>query len=308
MRPRIVSSIRLSGPVERELSTFSETVSPAEAEGALISAAVHVDAAYLDAAPNLRIISTTAVGHDTIDLEQVARRGIVLTNGRGASSDAVADFAFGLIFMLQRQILEILSWTRAGKWGFNEPTYVRGLTGKQLGVVGLGEIGKELIVRARAAKMDVVYYNRRRRADEAAIGATLVTLDELLTTSDVIVALVPLSLATKGMFGIREFKKMKPSAYFINVARGAVVDTDALAVALRDKLISGAAIDVSDPEPLPITHPLFDLGNVIITPHIASKTCESREQRKMVAVKNLAAFFAGDPLLTKVSLPTPRRS
>jgi len=303
MRPRIVSSIRLSGPVERELSAFSEPASLAEAEGALISAAVRVDADYLDAAPNLRIISTTAVGHDTIDLEQVARRGLVLTNGRGVSSDAVADFAFGMVFMLQRRLLEVLDWTRAGKWECSEPTYARGLTGKTLGIVGLGEIGRELAARARAAKMDVIYHNRRRRADEEAIGATLVTFDKLLRTSDVIVVLVPLSSGTTGLFGIHEFMKMKPSVYFINVARGAVVNTDALISALRDKLIAGAAIDVFDPEPLPRAHPLFALENLVITPHVGNKTFESREQRTVVAVKNLAAFFEHSPLLTEVSLP-----
>jgi glyoxylate reductase len=173
----------------------------------------------------------------------------------------------------------------------------REVHGSTLGILGLGRIGEQVARRARAFDMTVLYHNRQRRpAVEAALGVRYVSRDELLATADYVVLTVPLTPATHGLIGRAELARMKPTACLINVARGAVVDKDALTDALTARTIFAAALDVTDPEPLPRDHPLLRLDNVIITPHLGSAAEQTRRRMAEVSVENLLAGLAGRPL------------
>ena len=219
----------------------------------------------------MRAICSATVGYDNIDVDECTRRGIAVSNSRGSLTEAVADVAFLHVIAAYRHIGEGTAWARDGRWMSGPAPMGDDLAGSTLGIVGMGAIGMALAKRARASGMTIVYSNRGRRADDEAVGAQHVPFDELLRTATCIVVLVPLNGETRGMFGAAQFASMR-SAYFVNVSRGAVVDTQALYDALVAKHVAGAALDVTDPEPLAADHPLFTLPNVFITPHIGSAT------------------------------------
>jgi glyoxylate reductase len=273
----------------------------ANAGGVLSSSNVPIDAAFLAEAPALRIVAMQSVGYDNVDVPRLRERGIVLTNSRGSLVEAVADLTFGLVIIAVRQLGPAIAWARDGRWlAHGDPPYSRDLEGATLGVVGFGAIGVALARRARASKMNVVYHTRTPRADDAQTGGAYRAFDALLAEADCVVALLPLTPHTRGMFGDAAFARMKPSAAFVNAARGPICDTDALLRALEQKQIAGAVLDVTDPEPLAPGHPLYAREDVVITPHVGSATVQTRTRMAMLAAENLLAFAAGEPLLTPV--------
>ncbi|MBV8600877.1 MAG: D-glycerate dehydrogenase, partial [Candidatus Eremiobacteraeota bacterium] len=259
----------------------------AEADGVYLDSELRVDAAFLDSAPRARVIASKSVGYDLVDLAELKKRGVPFSNARGSLTETVADLVFCLVVMIMRDILRGIDWVRTGKWMEDQPPLAVDPAGKILGIVGLGAIGSAIARRARAAGMEIAYYNRHRRADDGELGARYLAFDDLLREADCVVVMIPLSAESKGMFGAREFDLMKPTAFFVNGARGRIVDTQALYEALVTKQIAGAATDVTDPEPLPPNHPLLALENAIVTPHIASATVETRNRMAHLAVENL---------------------
>ncbi|OUM88088.1 MAG: D-glycerate dehydrogenase [Bacillus thermozeamaize] len=269
----------------------------ADAEGLFLSGKIRLDEELLSFAPRLKVAVQAAVGYDNVDVEACTRRGIPFGNTPGVLVDATADLAFALVLNSMRRITEGWDMVRRGEWKnlFDIP-FGSDLAGKWLGIVGMGRIGEAVARRAQAFKMRVQYTNRKRRADEAEIGAVYVPFEQLLQTSDVIVVLTPLTDETRGMFGEEQFRLMKPTARFVNVARGAIVQTEALYRALKEGWIAYAALDVTDPEPLPGDHPLLQLPNLLITPHVGSATDETRDRMALLATDNLLAGLAGKPL------------
>jgi glyoxylate reductase len=265
-----------------------------DADGLFSSGDVRVDEELLAAAPRLKVISQSSVGYDNVDVEACTRRGVPFGNTPGVLVEATADLTFGMLLTSARRIHEGWEWVRSGRWT-EEASFPFGvdLCGKTLGIVGMGDIGAAVARRAQASCMRVIYHNRTRRSDEAAVGAVYAEFGELLETSDFIVVLVPLNAATQGMFGQAEFARMKPTAYFVNASRGKVVQTEALVAALLERRIAYAALDVTDPEPLPAGHPLLALPNVLITPHIGSATHETRTRMAELAADNLIAGLQG---------------
>jgi glyoxylate reductase len=277
------------------------TAALADADGVLVSSAVPVDAAFLDRAPKLRIVATWSVGYDNVDLAALAARGVVLTNTSGSLVQAVADLTYALVIFAVRNLAVGLTWVRSGRWMQGNMPYGHDLEGATLGIVGLGTIGLAVAKRAQVSGMHVIYSNRNPRADDDVTGASFRTFDALLAEADCVVLLVPLTGETRGMFGDAQFARMKPTATLVNVARGAVVDTDALVRALQAKTIAGAALDVTDPEPLPPDHPLAALDNAVIVPHVGSATDETRARMAMLAAENLIAFIEGKEPPTRVA-------
>lgn len=267
-----------------------------EAEGLLTWLVDRVDEELLRRAPRLRVVSNYAVGVDNIDLEACTRRGIPVGHTPGVLTEAVADLTWGLILMVVRGLPGAMQDAREGRWGTWDPTQWLGseLYGKTLGVVGFGQIGQAVARRARGFGMRVLYTSRTPKPQaEKALQARLVPLETLLEQSDVVSLHVPLTPETRGMIDETALRRMKPSAYLINVARGQVVNTDALIRALREGWIAGAGLDVTDPEPLPPEHPLYHLPNCVITPHIGSATRETRKAMAHLASENLVLGVEG---------------
>lgn len=253
-----------------------------------------IDEELLDLAPELRVISQMAVGMDNIDVAACRRRGIVLGHTPDVLTETVADTAFALLCAVARQLVEAVDYVREGRWGPWEPYTLAGadVHGAVLGIVGMGRIGKAVARRASGFDMDVVYASR----SDADTAHRRLTLTELLSLADFVVLTVPLTAETTGLMGSEELDAMKRSAFLVNVSRGEVVVTDHLVRALQDGSIAGAALDVTDPEPLPAGHPLLDLDNCIVVPHIASASMSTRMAMGRLAVENLLAGLADEPL------------
>ncbi len=273
---------------------FRERLAGADAVLALLTD--RFDAATLDAAPRLRIVANMAVGYDNVDPEAAAARGIWVTNTPGVLAETTADFAFALLLAAARNVVTSERDTRAGGWKTWSPTAFLGpdVHGATLGIVGFGEIGQAVARRASGFRMRVLYTSRTRKpALEAELGVEWRELPELLAESDFVSLHTPLTAETRHLIGRAEFEQMRRSAILVNTARGPVVDQDALVDALRTGQVAGAALDVTDPEPLPLDHPLFELPNVIITPHIASASFATRSRMASMAAENILAALDG---------------
>ena len=263
---------------------------------------VKVDAELLAHAPKLRVIAQSSVGYDNVDVAACTASGVPFGNTPGVLTEATADLTFLLILSAARRLKESVAIVQDGKWT-STATMPLGvdLFGKTLGMVGLGQIGSAVARRASACGMKIIYHNRRRRSPDEENGALYVDFPQLLEQADFIVVLVPLSDQSRGMFGKQEFAKMKKTAFFINAARGAIVKTQELYEAVRDGMIAGCALDVTDPEPIPADHPLLQLPNAFITPHIGSATIETRNRMAMLAAENLILGLEKKPLKTCVN-------
>ena len=257
-----------------------------------------IDAAVLDAAgPSLEVVANVAVGYNNIDVAACRERGVVVTNTPDVLTNACADFTWALILAVTRRLGEGEREVRAGRWRGWALDHLLGmeLRGKQLGLVGLGRISRAVAAKAPAFGMSVAYTSRSATLD----GATALPLDRLLATSDVVSLHVPLTPATTHLIDQKALTKMRRSAYLVNTARGPVVDEGALAWALRERLIAGAALDVYEQEPV-VHADLFAIENVLLIPHLASATTETRTAMADLAVSNALAVLEGRPALTPV--------
>lgn len=258
-----------------------------------------IDAQLMDAAPGLKVISQCAVGYDNIDIQAAKARGIRVGNTPGVLTDATADFAFTLLLVAGRRVVEGMDYVRGGHWKTWGLTLLLGQDVWQatLGIVGFGRIGQAVARRARGFEMKILYTDAVRQPEaEKELGAEFCPLEELLKRADYVSLHTNLSAETRGLIGSQALRRMKPSAVLVNTSRGPVVDSQALYTALKEGWIAAAALDVTDPEPLPADHPLLSLPNLIVVPHIASATVTSRTRMALMAVRNLAAGLHGEPL------------
>jgi lactate dehydrogenase-like 2-hydroxyacid dehydrogenase len=259
-----------------------------------------VDAALMDAAgPGLSVISQMAVGYDNIDVTAATERGIPVGNTPGVLTETTADFAFALLMAAARRIVEGVAYVREGKWVTWGPTLLMGqdVHGATLGIIGFGRIGQEVARRARGFGMRVLFYDPSTRGQAgAALGAEKAPFAQVLAESDFLSLHVPLTEETRGMIGEAELKKMKRTVVLVNTARGPVVDPAALYHALRVGEIAYAALDVTDPEPIPPDDPLLTLDNCVVVPHIASSSRASRGKMATMAADNLTAGLQGERL------------
>ena len=275
-------------------------------DGLLCLLTDRIDGELMDAAgPQLRVISQIAVGYDNIDLAAARERGIPVGHTPGVLTEATADLAFTLLLAGARRIVEGAQYIREGKWETWEPETLLGadLDGATLGIIGLGRIGEAMAQRAvgfnlRVIASDPVFSDEeiRRR------GAEPVGLDDLLRQSDFVSVHTPLTPETRHLIDAAALAKMKPTAVLVNSARGPIVDLVALEAALRKGEIAHAALDVTDPEPIPADHPILSLPNVTIVPHIGSASVRTRDRMAEIAANNLLAGLRGEPLPHAVPL------
>ncbi|MFL5836034.1 MAG: 2-hydroxyacid dehydrogenase [Solirubrobacteraceae bacterium] len=279
---------------EHEVDVWPERTPPppdvlreraAHVDGLLALLTDLIDAALIESCPNLRVISNYAVGSDNVDLEAAAARGIPVGITPDVLTEATADLAFAGLLAAARRLPEALAAVREGRWQTWEPDWLLGhdVHGATLGIVGYGRIGRAVARRAHGFSMRILATPR-------------VPLDELLAQSDAVTLHVPLTSETRHLIDADALARMKPTAILVNTARGGVVDQQALARALHRGEIAGAALDVTDPEPLPPDHPLLEAPSLLVLPHIGSATHTARERMADLAVDNLLAGLAGAPL------------
>jgi phosphoglycerate dehydrogenase-like enzyme len=245
--------------------------------------------------PNLRLLSLWGTGTDNVDLAAAARHGVTVTNTPGVSALSVAEHALALLLTVARRVPQLDSEVRRGCWPRGQVTQMHG---KTLGIVGLGAIGRQFARLAAGIGMRVIAWTMH---PDAVVGYELVSLDDLLRSSDVVSLHLRLSAETRGFIGIREFEKMKRSAILINTARGAIVNEEAMIEALIAERIAGAGLDVFEAEPLPIGHPLARLENVVLTPHSAGITAEALESGLQLSIENVWNFLDGRPTHVVIS-------
>ncbi len=258
---------------------------------------------YMDWMPLLQVISNFGVGVDHIDLEGAKERGIPVGNTPHVLDGATADMTFALLLAGARNVVKGDHFARGADFAQYDPSFMLGqeVHGATLGIIGLGNIGREVAKRALGFSMKVIYHNRSRnkRAEED-LAAEYVALDELLSRSDFVALNMPLTEETRGMIGRRELGLMKNTAVLVNAARGGVIDHEALLECLQQGGLHAAALDVTDPEPLPRDHPLLALDNVVIMPHLGSATVQTREAMAERSVGNLLAGLEGRELISRV--------
>lgn len=262
-----------------------------------------VNGAMMDRLPGLRVISNYGVGVDHINVPDAAQRGIPVGNTPNILDGATADMGMALLLAAARRVVEGNCYARSPEFTVYDPGYMLGreVHSTTLGIIGLGNIGWQAARRARGFDMTVIYYNRRERPGALQqLGARYVSLDELLSQSDYVMLCSPLTAETRHLINAAALSKMKPNACLINIARGGIVDTGALYEALREKRIASAALDVTEPEPLPRDHPILGLDNLTIVPHLGSATIETRQKMAEISVKNLFAGLRGERLLHEV--------
>ena len=276
----------------------------ADAEVAVTLLTDKVDDAFLAAAPKLRMVANVAVGYNNIDVAACTARGVTVTNTPGVLTDATADLAMALLLMVTRRLGEgerLIRSNTPWKWGMFMMLGT-GVQGRRLGIVGMGGIGVALATRARAFGMEIVYHNRTAVDDatQQRLGASLVSLDELLTSSDVVSLNCPYSKATHHLIDAAALASMRRDSFLINTARGPIVDEAALVAALKNETISGAGLDVFEHEP--DVHPgLIELDNAVVVPHLGSATFETRGAMADLAANNVVALLAGEAALTAVN-------
>jgi hydroxypyruvate reductase len=258
-----------------------------------------VPRALLDQLPALEIVSIMGVGYDGVDVAAAIERKVPVTHTPNVLNDEVADLAIGLMLSVARRIPQADQYVRAGRWGKEGPfPLTRKMTGARLGIVGLGRIGQAIATRAEAFGMSIAYTARSAKA-ELKHYAYYPSAKELAAHVDFLVIITPGGAGTKHMINAEVMKALGPRGFLINVARGSVVDEEALVAALSEGVIAGAGLDVYEKEPHPL-EALWSMDNVVLTPHMASGTRETRQAMADLAVNNLRAHFAGQPLLSPV--------
>ncbi|MFG0333285.1 MAG: 2-hydroxyacid dehydrogenase [Maioricimonas sp. JB049] len=258
-----------------------------------------VDGPFLDRFPNVKIVSNHGVGVDHIDVAAAAEREIPVGNTPGCLDRSTADMTIALLLAAARNVVIGDEYARSPEFTQYDPSILIGheVSGSTLGIIGMGRIGQHVARRAKAFDMKVIYYNRNPNADaEQALGVEYAALFEILETSDFVTLNCPLTPETEGLIGDAEFELMKSSAILVNMARGPVVNTEALYRALTTGQNAAAAVDVTDPEPLPRDHPLLGLKNLVITPHLGSASDRTRRRMLELTAENLRAGLLGHPL------------
>lgn len=258
-----------------------------------------IDAGLLDAAPHLRAISQMAVGVDNIDIAACTSRGIPVGHTPDVLTEATADFAFGLLLTAARRIPQARDYVRQGRWRRWSPDMLLGhdVHGSTVGILGLGRIGAAVGRRALGFGAQILYHNRTPDPQvEKQLNARYCSLDELLKQSDHVVTLCPLTSETYHLINAERLAQMKPHATLVNCARGPVVHLDDLCEALQGGVIASAAIDVTEPEPIPSDHPILGLQNCVVTPHIGSASVVSRSAMGDLAAHNLVVALEGKPM------------
>jgi len=258
-----------------------------------------VDGTLMDRLPNLKIISNHGVGVDHIDVAAARLRSIPVGNTPGCLDASTADMTMALMLATARNVVVGDHFARSPEFTHYDPAQWIGyeVSGSTLGIIGLGRIGRQVAQRARAFDMKVLYHNRKPvEQAERELGVIYTPFDELLRQSDFVSLNCPLTPETTGLIGTRELGLMKPTAILLNMARGPVVDHDALYAALHSRRIAAAGLDVTHPEPLPRNHPLLGLSNIVITPHLGSASNRTRNRMMQMTVENLQAGLRGDPL------------
>ncbi len=308
-RPRIIVSVPVPEDLRAELAARFDIVDvpvgvppadalPAELRagilGQLITPQTRVDENLMQSLPSLRVSSNFAVGYDNVDLQAANRHKVLICNTPNVLNNAVADVILGLMLCLARNLVAGDAFVRSGAWTRGPFPLTHDIRGKTFGLLGMGRIGRVAARGAQAFDMKVIYHNRRQDEQAEAQGlASYVDRDTLFRTADVLCVLVPLTAETRHSVGAREFGMMKPTAYLINTARGAVLDEAALVEALRSGRIAGAGLDVMETEPLPADSPLCSLPNVVLQAHVGSATHETRRAMIELAVHNLIDALSG---------------
>lgn len=316
MKPRIYVTRQLPEVVMAELAEWADVSSHPQADapvpradllravqgqnGLLTLITERVDAELLEAAgPSLHIVANMAVGYDNIDVTAATARGVSVTNTPGVLTETTADLTFALLLAAARRVPEAERTLRGGEWQTWSPMMLTGqdVHGATIGIVGMGRIGEAVARRAAGFAMNIIYASRRRHPEvEDKLAATWLPLDALLQRADFVVLLTPLTDETRHLIGRRELEQMKPTATLINTARGPIVDEQALEWALRSGHIWAAGLDVFEREPIAPDHPLLQLHNVVLLPHIGSASIQTRLRMARLAAHNLrVALCGGDP-------------
>lgn len=286
----------------RELTKEELLHKVSDVNGVLCQLTDIIDEQVLTAAKKAKIFANYAVGYNNIDVKAAEEKGITITNTPGVLTDTTADLAWALLFAASRRVVEADRFTREGKFRIWSPDLFLGqdITGKTLGVIGAGRIGKAFAKKSTGFEMKILYYNRTRDEEfEKELGAEYVDKETLLKQSDFISIHVPLTKETEHLIGEKEFKLMKNSAVLINTARGPVVDEKALVNALNEKQLWAAALDVYENEP-EIEEGLKKLDNIILVPHIGSASMETRTKMGEMAAKNIIAVLNGEKAINEV--------
>ncbi len=266
-----------------------------DAEGVLCTPRVRGDAEFFDAAPNLRVLSTTSVGYDPFDIPEATKHGVVVCHTPGVLTDAVANLTTAITLTLALRLKENEAHVRSGGWARRDPLPGLGidLQGKTFGVIGFGRIGQEVTRRMQAFKMRTIWYDVFDKPHPSAPASEYRPLDQLLAEADFVSLHTNLDTSTRHMIGEAQLAKMKPTAYLVNTARGGLVDQAALTEALQGGAIAGAGLDVLESEPPSPDELIYTLPNVVCYPHIGSATHETRRAMRELAVENLLAVLAG---------------
>jgi len=283
---------------ERKFSSSELAAKLAGQDAVIVGLKDRIGAAEVGGAERLRIVANLAVGYDNIDLDAMSAAGIAVSNTADVLNESVADYAWALLLGAARRMTAAERWLREGRWHTTEFKAWLGadVRGRTLGILGMGRIGQAIARRAVGFGMPVIYHNRSplRVAEELACNARHVDKQQLLRESDFLALALPLTAQTRHAIGAAELALMKPTAMLINIARGGIVDDAALAAAVRERRLAGAALDVFEGEPK--VHPeLLALDNVLLSPHIASATTETRRAMTSVAVDNVLSMFGHGP-------------
>ncbi len=284
LRP-LADVIRVSGDYTEQLKDAT----------VLLAAGEKVNDEYLKKAPKLKLVSRFGVGYDAVDVEACTKRGVYVCHTPDVLSEAVADLTWAFILGWMRRIPEADKYTRA-EWGLRKRDFPFGwdMSGKTLGFLGLGRIGAEAAKRGKGFGVKMIYHDVVRRQDlEAQYGVAYVSFEELLKTSDIISVHVPLLPTTRGIMSTKQFASMKPTAIIVNTSRGPVIDQKALTEALKAKRIAGACLDVFEQEPIPLDAELLKMENVIVAPHMASATWETRRKMAERCAESIKAYLEG---------------
>lgn len=279
---------------DRSLAAHEVAAWLAAADGALITAGERIDETLLARCPRLKVVSNIAVGYNNIDLAACTRHGVAATNTPDVLNEATADHAWALLLAAARRVCESERWLRAGhwqRWTF-EMFMGADLHGATLGILGMGRIGRAIARRAQGFSMRVLYHNRARLAAADEGGAAWVGKEDLLRAVDHLIVMVPYSKDTHHLIKAEDLALMKPTAVLVNLARGGVVDDDALIAALKAGRIAAAGLDVFEDEP-DLRPGFLELENAVLTPHIASSTRATREAMARLAMRNLADALGG---------------